>query len=198
MVKEIEGLLIGFGNMGQTHLERYQTLGIPISIIETDKEKARVAQTRGLTVYSSISDVPQVSQIGFLDICTPTYLHFQHLQDAMQYKRPILVEKPVVRTREEIEKLRQLSDNYPAPIFVAEVEQYNPELEGFLFYSKTPASIRISRKVNLEFFLKGTKPWFLDESLSGGIVLDLMIHDINLLIAKYGKPTGIEQVEWLQ
>lgn len=198
MAKEIEGLLIGFGNMGQTHLERYQALGIPISIVETDKEKARIARSRGLALYPNISDVPQVNQIGFFDICTPTYLHFQHLQDAMRHKKPILVEKPVVRTREEVEKLRELSDNYPAPIFVAEVEQYNPEIESFLSYSKTPASVNINREVNLEFFLKGATPWFLDEDLSGGIVLDLMIHDVNLLIAKYGKPTKIAQVEWSQ
>lgn len=198
MPKEIEGAIIGFGNMGQTHLERYQTLGVPLSIVETDKEKARIAQTSGLTVYPSISNIPQVNQIGFFDICTPTHLHFQHLKEAMQYKKPILVEKPVVRTREEVEKLRELFDNYPGPIFVAEVEQYNPEIESFLSYSKTPASVNINREVNLGFFLKGATPWFLDEDLSGGIVLDLMIHDINLLIAKYGKPSKVEQVEWLQ
>lgn len=198
MAKAIEGLLIGFGNMGQTHLERYKTLGVPISIVETDEEKAKIARACRLTVYPSISGVPQINQIGFFDICTPTYLHFQHLQEAIQHKKPILVEKPVVRTREEVKMLRGLSNDYPVPIFVAEVEQYNPQLQGFLSYTDAPVSIRIKRAVNLESFLQGAKPWFLDENLSGGIVLDLMIHDINLLIAKYGKPAGVELVSWSQ
>ncbi len=198
MSKEIGGLIIGFGNMGQTHLERYRALGIPIFIVETDKEKARLVESQGVIVYPSLDNIPQPDQINFLDICTPTYLHFQHIQEAMRLGKPIAVEKPIVRTIEEVKRLRELSSNYPAPIFVAEVEQYNPKLADFLAYSRTPIAIQINREVNLDFFLKGVKPWFLDENLSGGIVLDLMIHDINLLIGKYGKPSQVGQVEWSQ
>lgn len=198
MIKEGEGVIVGFGNMGQTHLERYNALGVPVSVVETDTEKARLAESQGVIVYPSINSIPQPDQVRFIDICTPTYLHFQHLQEAMKYRKPIVVEKPVVRTEGEAEQLRQLSLDYPSPIFVAEVEQYNLELQYFLSYPHIPTSIRIDREVNLEFFLKGAKPWFLDENLSGGIVLDLMVHDINLLVDKYGKPTQVRQVEWSQ
>jgi UDP-N-acetylglucosamine 3-dehydrogenase len=198
MSKEIEGVIVGFGNMGQTHLERYRALGIYTSVVETDNEKVRIAESQGVSVYLSLDRIPDPNQFHFLDICTPTYLHLQHIQEAMRLGKPIAVEKPIVRTIEEVKKLRELSSNYPAPIFVAEVEQYNPKLADFLAYSGTPIAIQINREVNLDFFLKGAKPWFLDENLSGGIVLDLMIHDINLLIAKYGKPTQVGQVEWSQ
>ena len=71
---------------------------------------------------------------------------------------------------------------------MAEVEQYNPGLQAFLTYDEPPASLNLSRNINLGFFMDGSD-WFIDEEASGGIILDAMIHDINLLVCKYEKPT---------
>ncbi|MBI4125703.1 MAG: Gfo/Idh/MocA family oxidoreductase [Deltaproteobacteria bacterium] len=184
----MKGILIGFGNMGQTHWERYQHLGVGLlAVVEVDETKTKLAQAKGLRVYPSLSKVSKVQEANFIDICTPTHPHFQHIEEAMRFEKPIFVEKPIVRLPEEAQKLRRI--NYPFPIFVGEVEHYNPKLKPFLDYTGKPQTISIRREVNLDFFLEGTAPWFLDEKLSGGIVLDTMIHDINLLVAKYGKPS---------
>jgi len=72
---------------------------------------------------------------------------------------------------------------------VGEVECYNPILNQALAFTSYPTSISIHRRVNLDFFIGQNTPWFLDSELSGGIVVDLMIHDLSLLIQKFGKPT---------
>ncbi len=74
-------------------------------------------------------------------------------------------------------------------IFVGEVEQYNPAFSPFLNYQGKVDRIEITRSIDLSFFLSATEPWFLDEELSGGIVFDAMIHDLNLIVGKYGIPT---------
>ncbi len=183
----MKGIIIGFGNIGQVHYEKYLDLNVDIqAVVETDKTKINLLHSKGLDTYKDLSKFKSIDEIDFIDICSPTYLHYKHLIKSMKYNKAIFVEKPVVRTKEEVNYLRNLS--YQSPIFVGEVEQYNPRLISFLKYQDSPKLIEMFRKVNLDFFLKNNKLWFLDERLSGGIVLDLMIHDINLLILKYGKP----------
>lgn len=182
----MRGLIIGFGNMGKTHYERYSDLGIRVDVVDVDETKLQDAKSVGLKGYKSLSEFPDFQKIDFFDICTPTHLHYKHIIEAAKYHKPIIVEKPIVRTLREANKLRNKSD-LPL-LFVAEVEHYNPALSRFLNYKGHPRLIEISREINLDFFLEGTMAWVLIEALSGGIVFDAMIHDINLIVSKYGKP----------
>jgi predicted dehydrogenase len=173
--------------MGETHAARFKQLGQGVVILEPHFERQQVAKKKGFQVYSSIGELPETP--SFASICTPTHQHILLIKEiAQRYQVPLFVEKPVVRTVEEAAELRGFAEKYPYPIFVGEGELFNPDLSVFHTYSGKPKHIAFSRDVNLDFFLHGTKPWFLDESLSGGIVLDLMIHDITLLMAKYGRP----------
>lgn len=189
----MKGIILGFGNMGQTHYDRYNKLDITIvAVIDVDPNKLKLAQSYGLRTYVDIKQVQNVENIDFIDICTPTNFHFSNLMECIKYEKPIFIEKPVVRTLQEVEKLRKI-ENLPL-VFVGEVEQYNLQLSPFLNYSGNLTLIEISREINLDFFLKGTKSWFLDNELSGGIILDAMIHDINMLVMKYGKPDVISVI----
>ncbi|MFH0713772.1 MAG: Gfo/Idh/MocA family oxidoreductase [Candidatus Micrarchaeota archaeon] len=171
----MEGAIIGFGNMGKTHFKCYKDLGVEIAaIVDPFQDKC----------LKQIEDIPK--DVDFIDICSPSYLHFEHLQKAMIFHKPIFVEKPIVIKKEEVNVLRQI--NYKNLIFVGEVEQFNQTLQPFLKYNKPLRNLKISRNVNLEFFLKNSYAWFLKPELSGGIVMDLMIHDLTLLTLKYGKP----------
>lgn len=182
------GIILGFGNMGQTHAARYRHLPVVIhAIVDPDAQKRQAAAAEGLAAFSALIDVPEIECVDFLDICTPTHLHFIHLVEGIRLGKAICVEKPIVLTKAEADQLRLMA--LTVPIFVAEVEQYNPRLSRLLEYRGTPAAITISRRIRLEFFLRGTTPWFLDPHLSGGIVHDTMIHDLHLLMAKWGRPT---------
>lgn len=175
----MNGVIIGFGNMGKIHRQCFEKLGVEITAVVDPAFKGKE------NFYPELEDVP--NNFDFVDICSPSYLHFEHLQQAMKFQKPIFVEKPIVIKQNEVNSLRKTK--YGKPIFIAEVEQFNPALWPFFNYDKTPKSINVSRNVNLDFFLKSSTPWFLDSKLSGGIVMDLMIHDLTLLVFKYGKPT---------
>ena len=187
-MKPLKGIIIGFGNMGQTHWQRYRALEVEIVAVVDPKPVLNCDLVR----YENCSAIPQNLNFDFIDICSPSYLHFAHLLESVRYEVPILIEKPVVIRPEEIDYLSQLS--HSCLIFVGEVEQYNPAFSPFLQYQGEVERIEISRQINLEFFLSATDPWFLDENLSGGIVFDAMIHDLNLLVVKYGM-LSIKSVE---
>lgn len=186
------GILLGFGTMGQTHLARYSQLGVPIlAVVDPEPAAQAAAQASGLRTCAHLAEAP-IDRVDFIDICTPTYLHFEQIRAAMELNLAILVEKPIVLTRDEAAALRQM--HYARPVFVGEVEHYNRCFTPFLASSEQPRAIEISREVNLDFFLRGTRPWFVDERLSGGLILDCMIHDLNLLVCKYGVPR-IDEVQ---
>lgn len=179
-----QGAVMGYGNMGQLHASYFSNLcERPVAIIEIEESKIQVALEHGYNVYPSLAALLKDQQIDFVAICTPTYLHIEHIREAIKNGLPIFVEKPIVKSASEVREIREWG--YPL-IFVGEVERYNPVLKSAL--EMKPSSITISRSVNLDFFIGNNKPWFLDPELSGGIVMDLMIHDMTLLIEKFGMP----------
>ncbi len=186
-----KGIIIGFGNMGRNHFERYQKLGIKIiGVVDIADDALKVAHDLGLQTCKKIEDCQGIEQADFIDISTPTYLHYPFLELVIQkYKKHIFVEKPVVLTVEEANKLAALTKNYLPIIFVGEVEHYNHRLTEFIQQAGDPQSIKISRTVNLEYFLNGKRPWFLDPKLSGGLILDLMVHDLSELDNALGEAT---------
>ncbi len=189
-----KGIIIGFGNMGRNHFERYKKLGINIiAVVDIDDTALKVANDLGLQTCKKIEDCHNIEQADFIDISTPTYLHYPFLELAIQkYKKHIFVEKPVVLTAEEADKLAALTKNYSPIIFVGEVEHYNHRLTNFLYNARNAQSIKISRSVNLEYFLHGKRPWFLDPKLSGGLILDLMVHDLSELDSAFGEATILD------
>ena len=179
----LKGIIVGFGNMGQTHWQRYRELNVDIVAVIEPKPLINCELVR----YENFQELPVNLEIDFIDICSPTYLHWAHLQESLRYNVPIFVEKPAVSRREEIDFLMRLEGQYL--IFVGEVEQYNPAFSPFLNYQGEVDRIEITRLINLSFFVNATDSWFLDEELSGGIIFDAMIHDLNLIVGKYGIPT---------
>lgn len=190
----MKGLIIGFGNMGQNHYERYKMLNTEIvAIIDNDLDKRQAARNLGLKSYESLEDYllnNNIKDINFVDICLPTDLHFNCIKQVIEISDtphiPIIVEKPLVRTASEANELEILANEHPGIIFVAEVEHYNSRITDFL-KEADPAHIKVSRMVNKAYFLEGTNKWSLDSQRSGGPILDLMIHDFSLLDSAFGE-----------
>lgn len=181
------GVLVGFGTMGRTHQQRFARLGVTIAgVVDPDPAAQAAAAALDLPVTDRLTPA-MAAGADFIDLCTPTHLHHQQIREAIDLGLAIFVEKPVVRTRAEVADLRSYQG--PALIFVGEVEHYNPALAPFLEDGSPLSSLEIDREVDLGFFLRDARPWFLDEQQSGGLVLDLMIHDLSLIVGKFGRPS---------
>lgn len=192
----LRGIIIGYGNMGRVHRAAAEHLGVRVgAIIDTDPEITR--EQTSPPVYANVASAPAELAPEFAVIATPTDQHLDTLREVLSRfpsLKGVLLEKPPVRTTTEVADLRKISVKSSA-IFVGEVEQYNAQLQDFFSWNGRPILIKFNRQVNLEYFLHGAQPWFLDERRSGGIVLDMMIHDLNLIVAKYGLPVEIEDVK---
>lgn len=124
-----------------------------------------------------------------IDICLPTDVHADFAHKAIAADKPLFIEKPIARTLADAESIVEGAKKAGVPLMVGHVVRYFPEfalgrqmvLNGGV---GKPAAIRTRRGGPPP---KGSSGWFLDHSRSGGVLLDLAIHDFDWLQWTFGK-----------
>lgn len=172
--------IVGVGLMGKTHLDIYKKIGVEGNIILVDTDQKRLEEIAGKYAVSfspSFEEATRQKSIDICDICVPTKYHLQFIKKAINANVNILVEKPAVLNYEETNELTDLLLNYHKVFMCAFVERY---FEPYMLAKQ------FSQKGSLIFFLFerfGGKPkegsWYADRQLSGGVLLDLGVHDID-------------------
>ncbi|MBL4647525.1 MAG: Gfo/Idh/MocA family oxidoreductase [Gammaproteobacteria bacterium] len=169
-MKTIKCAVIGTGYLGQFHAEKYYQLDNAqlIAIVDNDQQQATAIakkfHAQPLTDYQSLTNIDAVS------IATPTQTHFTIAKHFLQQGVHVLVEKPMTTTVEEANQLIQLAQQNHCLLQVGHLERFNSAiiaLDGVLNSPRFIESHRIA-----PFTPRGT-----DVS----VVLDLMIHDIDLI-----------------
>jgi len=172
--------IVGAGFMGTTHAAGWAET--PAEIIgvtaETQQESSALAERYHTKVYSSLDAM--LPEVDVIDICSPTHLHHEMVLKAVAAGKHIVCEKPLARTRGQAQEMLIACEKAGVQLLVAHVVRFFPEyalahsavVEGQI---GKPAVIRLHRGS-----YRPKKPagnWFLDEEKSGGILMDLMIHD---------------------
>lgn len=174
----IKAGLVGAGHLGKIHLkllqqsERYELVGF----YDADKENGKKLEAE--LGYQYFDDFDKLlSEIEMLDIVTPTLSHYQYAMKAIAAGKHFFIEKPVTQTLEEAEEIVRLCNENKIKAQVGHVERYNPAFIATKSYIKDPMFIEIHRLA--EFNPRGT-----DVS----VVLDLMIHDLDILLSLVSSP----------
>ncbi|WP_300669167.1 Gfo/Idh/MocA family oxidoreductase [Soonwooa sp.] len=170
--------LVGAGHLGKIHLkllnqsEKYDLVGF----FDNDKENGKKLEAEfGYKYFDNLDEL--LSQIDMLDIVTPTLFHYEYALKAIESGKHFFIEKPVTQTLEQAEELIKLSQAKNLKVQVGHVERYNPAFIATKEYIKNPMFIEIHRLA--EFNPRGT-----DVS----VVLDLMIHDLDILLSLVKSP----------
>lgn len=170
--------LVGAGHLGKIHLkllnqsEKYQLVGFH----DKDTENAKKLEEEfGYKFYENLDEL--LEQIEVLDIVTPTFYHHHYAKIAIEKGLHFFIEKPVTQTLEQAEELINLSQEKGIKAQVGHVERYNPAFIATKPFIETPMFIEIHRLA--EFNPRGT-----DVS----VVLDLMIHDLDILLSVVKSP----------
>lgn len=172
--------IVGAGFMGTTHAAGWAET--PAEMIgftaETQKEAGVLAAQYNARVFPSLDAM--LAEVDVIDICSPTHLHHQMALKAAAMGKHIVCEKPLARTTQQAQEIVDACRKAGVHLLVAHVVRFFPEYalahaavtEGQI---GKPAVIRLHRGS-----YRPKKPagnWFLDEDKSGGILMDLMIHD---------------------
>jgi predicted dehydrogenase len=186
--------IIGTGFMGGVHAEAWQgTNASLVAILEHTKE-SRIGEMGqyGAHVYTDLQEF--LDAVDVVDICVPTYLHAHFALAAAAAGKPTICEKPLSLTGAESAEVIEAFASRKLLLQVAHVLRFSPDyssarrsvLAGDI---GDPAVLRLSR---LSFAPKrGRFSWFNDEAKSGGIVFDLMIHDLDYALWIAGDVTSV-------
>ncbi len=170
MVKKIG--VLGAGHLGKIHVkcilasEKLELAGF----YDPDEETAEyVAETFGIKRF--YSDDELISAADIVDIVTPTVSHFDCASKALKHGKHVFIEKPLTTTLEEARKLMELAREASVKVQVGHVERFNPAFIAAKPYLKNPMFIEAHRLG--QFNPRGTDV---------PVVLDLMIHDIDIIL----------------
>lgn len=174
--------IVGTGFMGSTHAAAWSTTEASLAgFVSLSRAMAEpLAQEYQATAYDSFTAM--LDEIDVVDICTPTYLHHDMVLEAAEAGKDIICEKPLARTVEEGQAMIAACAEAGVQLIVAHVVRFFPEYA--LARKKVKAGelgdLAILRLTRGTFQpKKATDNWFVDFAKSGGMMLDLMIHDLD-------------------
>jgi predicted dehydrogenase len=163
--------VIGAGHMGRMHAARFAACSKLVAVADVDLARANeIAAPLGA---KGVADYREL--LGAIDaacIAVPTALHFEVGEACLRSGIHVLIEKPLARTLEEGDRLLALAAEKGLRVQVGHVQRYNPAFVALTQREGRPLYVDIER-------LAPFKP----RSMDIDVVLDLMIHDLDLLLA---------------
>jgi predicted dehydrogenase len=175
--------VIGVGSLGQHHARILAAMPhadlVGVVDIKPDRAK-KVAAQYGTTAYSNASEL--VGRVDAVSIATPTVSHVAVALPFVESGAAVLVEKPLAGTVEDADRLLAAADARGTVLAVGHTERFNPAVAAALPLVSRPKFVEIHRL--------GTFP---ERSLDIDVVFDLMIHDLDVLLATVG--SEVESVE---
>jgi UDP-N-acetylglucosamine 3-dehydrogenase len=178
--------LVGAGFMGGVHLNAYA--GIPevevVGVADARVEAAVAgAKMVGARPYASYEELVSAEDVEVVDVCLPTALHRDLALRAAGEGRHVILEKPIARTMEDAQEIVEAFSGDGPRLFVGHVVRFFPEYVEIKEKIEagdlgTVGVVRTSRRSP---FLLGWNDWYADWRVSGGVLLDLVIHDFDFL-----------------
>ena len=170
--------VLGAGHLGKIHLncikqiEQYDLVGF----YDPDSVTAQQVEAEmNVRCFSSIDAL--IDAVDVVDIVTPTIRHFECASKALQKRRHVFIEKPIVATPDEANALKRLADEAGVKVQVGHVERFNPAFIAAEPFITEPLFIEAHRLAL--FNPRGTDV---------PVVLDLMIHDLDILLTIVHSP----------
>jgi predicted dehydrogenase len=183
--------IIGTGSMGVTHAEAWAaTPARVVGVVSRHFANAqRLAAQCGAQAYASLSDM--LSDVDVIDICTPTGLHLEQTLIAAAAGKHVVCEKPIARTLEQAQAMIAACERHGVKLLVAHVVRY---FDDYAEAYERVAHGEVGAPQLLRLMRLGSMPtgWFADADESGGVLLDLMIHDYDFARWVAGDVTSVE------
>lgn len=171
--------VIGAGHLGKIHLKCLLELSDVYEITgfyDTDTSKAqKIAAELELVAFDDLQTL--LREVDVVDIVTPTITHYEIAKTAIEAGKHVFIEKPVTQKPAESAALLKLSKEHRTMVQVGHVERFNPALLAVKDIALSPMFVEAHRLAT--FNPRGTDV---------PVVLDLMIHDIDIVLSLVESP----------
>lgn len=164
--------VIGTGHLGSKHAKVYADLDNVhlVGVCDTDEEKGtKIAKRYHTRYHADYHDL--LGQVQAVNIAVPTFLHYKIAKDFLNNGIHVLIEKPITKTVKEADELLEIAKKKNFIIQVGHIERFNSAVRAIEPYIEKPRFIECHR----------LGP-FVPRAADIGVVLDLMIHDIDIIL----------------
>jgi predicted dehydrogenase len=166
--------VFGAGHLGKIHIRLILELASSFELVgfyDPDDANAKLVEEQfNIKRFTDINDF--LDKVDCIDVVTPTISHFEIASLALKKKKHVFIEKPITQTISEAESLISLAEEAKVKVQVGHVERFNPAFQKAIPYFKSPMFIETHRLA--QFNPRGTDV---------PVVLDLMIHDIDIILS---------------
>ena len=170
--------IVGVGHLGSLHTKMLAEIPDAhlVGLYDIDADKAgRVAREFKTTSFKRLEDL--LEAVDAVTIATTTTSHFEIAQLAMSKGKHLFIEKPITQSIEEADKLSRLARERKLLVQVGHIERFNPAILALEKYEIKPMFVESHRLA--QFNPRGTDV---------AVVLDLMIHDIDIILSFVKSP----------
>ena len=169
--------VIGIGKMGNYHMQKViaHDNAELTGIYDIDNDKAKkIAEERKRKSFDNIEDA--ISNSNAIVLASPTTTHYEIARKILKAGKHILIEKPIASSIEEADELVALAKENSVKLAVGHIENFNPALVAAFDYIQNPVFVEAHR----------LSP-FVGRGIDVSVIMDLMIHDIEILLRIMGK-----------
>ncbi|MFD0672391.1 Gfo/Idh/MocA family protein [Cohnella sp. GCM10027633] len=206
--------LIGLGFMGNTHLENYLRLeqeGQEIQVValcDMDPAKLQGPASAGnietvagaidfgrFNKYTSVADMLAGEQLDAVDITLPTFLHEQIAVQCLNHGLHVLCEKPMALTAESCDNMIAAAEANGKQLMIGQCLRFWP---AYVLLKEAIDNGDFGAVTNAYFFRGGATPtwgpWLLQKDKSGGALMDMHVHDADMVYWLFGMPQAVSAI----
>jgi predicted dehydrogenase len=179
----LRAIVIGVGSLGQHHARVYtqipgvQLVGVADTSLARAQEVGKRLHCRATADYHELLDQADVASV-----VVPTFAHHEVAKACLEKGLSVLLEKPMTRTLEEADELIRLAQQHGATLQIGHIERFNEAVQALKKLEGPFKFIEVHR----------LGP-FSQRNMDIGVVLDLMIHDLDIILDLAGAP--VERVD---
>ncbi|HPS54353.1 MAG TPA: Gfo/Idh/MocA family oxidoreductase [Sedimentisphaerales bacterium] len=172
-MNKLRTAVVGAGKMGTIHAKVYDSLDSCelVAIVDKDLQSAeKLAKKYKCQAYSDCKDL--IGKVDAVTISAPTIYHSEIAEFLIKNKIAVMIEKPLAASVEQGRRIVELSKQYDVVVAVGHSERCNPVVQAMKRLDIEPKFIEANRISPYPF-----------RSMDVGVVLDVMIHDIDIILS---------------
>lgn len=188
--------VLGCAGLSHVHARIYSRMDevtlTAVCDIEPDRARS-LANELGVDAYADFDEMLRLAEFDAISIAVPSWLHHPYTLQAARAGKHVICEKPIALTPEDARDMIAVCAACGVRLFIGHVVRFFPDyarmkqtlVDGSL---GTPGVAHVSRRGGHPAH---THPWYADEDKSGGVIVDLMIHDLDFLRWTMGEATKV-------
>ena len=210
-MNEVKVAIVGFGGIARAHYAGYKILkkeNAPVKVvavcdidltrftehIKINIESEETALDKDIKTYGSVDELIANADFDMADICLPSFLHKEFTVKLLKAGKHVMCEKPMSLTSAECEEMIAAAKESGKKLMIGQCLRFNA---AYSYLKDCVSDGRFGKIRNLFMTRKSAQPrwgfenWFANTERSGGCILDMHIHDIDMARYLLGEPYAV-------